>query len=162
MQSLPFPTIAVINGFCYTGAMELMLAHDLIYAAEECTMADTHAKWGIAPKWGMSQRLPLRVGLHAAMELSFTCRLVTGIEAQRMGLVNSAVPGVQLEAYVKGRIEEISKNSAQTVALMKRLYYYGGHRSVREGLKYEQEDQTKLTDRGGVDFKKGMARKSKL
>jgi enoyl-CoA hydratase/carnithine racemase len=78
LQAMPQVTIAMVNGFCYTGATEFMLAFDLVYAADEAKIGDTHAKWGIAPKWGMTQRLQQKVGMMKAMELSFTTEAVSG------------------------------------------------------------------------------------
>jgi enoyl-CoA hydratase len=62
IASLEAIVIAKINGFCFTGALELALACDLIIAANEAKFGDTHGKWGLRPSWGMSQRLPRLVG----------------------------------------------------------------------------------------------------
>jgi enoyl-CoA hydratase/carnithine racemase len=63
LQTMPQPTIAQVHGHCYTGATELMMFFDLIVAAEDAKIGDTHAKWGILPKWGMTQRLPRLIGI---------------------------------------------------------------------------------------------------
>src|SRR3546814_18764951 len=60
---LPQPVIACIRGHCYTGGLELALAADIIIAARSAKFVDTHSKWGLSPLWGMTQRLPRRVGL---------------------------------------------------------------------------------------------------
>jgi len=60
--SLNAVVIAKVNGHCFTGALELALACDIVIAAEEAVLGDTHAKWGLRPTWGMSQRLPWLVG----------------------------------------------------------------------------------------------------
>jgi len=65
LEQLPQPVIAAVQGHCYTGALELALACDLIVAAEDAKFADTHGRWGMSPTWGMSQRLPRRIGLTA-------------------------------------------------------------------------------------------------
>src|SRR5690606_9930261 len=67
--NLPQPVIAAVHGHCYTGALELALAGDLLVAAESARFADTHAKWALTPLWGMSQRLQRRVGLPKAREM---------------------------------------------------------------------------------------------
>ncbi|MFN8357529.1 MAG: enoyl-CoA hydratase/isomerase family protein [Spirosomataceae bacterium] len=147
LQAMPQVTIAQVNGHCYTGATELMLAFDLVYAAHEAQIGDTHAKWGIAPKWGMTQRLAQKVGLMKAMELSFTTLPVSGQEAERIGLVNKAVPLAELESTVNQVAERIKGNSAQTIAAMKQLYYYGAHQGLAQGLQHEWQADFKITDR---------------
>jgi len=62
IERLPQPVIAAVQGHCYTGALELVLACDLLIAAESARFADTHGKFGMTPTWGMSQRLPRRIG----------------------------------------------------------------------------------------------------
>ncbi|MBD3647134.1 MAG: enoyl-CoA hydratase/isomerase family protein, partial [Pseudomonadales bacterium] len=68
IENLPQPVIAAVQGHCYTGALEVVLACDLLIAAESARFADTHGKWGMTPTWGMSQRLPRRVGPLKARE----------------------------------------------------------------------------------------------
>ena len=147
LQTMPQVTIAQVNGFCYTGATEFMLAFDLVYAADEAKIGDTHAKWGIAPKWGMTQRLQQKVGLMKAMELSFTTETVTGKEAERIGLVNKSVPLEELVAYVNAVAEKIKGNSAQTIAAMKSLYYFGATHGIAKGLENEWNANIRITDR---------------
>ena len=84
MRAVPKPVIGLVNGFCFTGGLEILLACDLIIAAEEAKLGDTHAKWGIRPTWGMSARLPRRVGFIKARELSYTADSITGKEAERI------------------------------------------------------------------------------
>ncbi len=147
LQTMPQVAIAMVNGFCYTGATEFMLAFDLVYAAEEAKIGDTHSKWGIAPKWGMTQRLPQMVGIMKARELSFTAQPVTGKEAERIGLVNRAVPLAELEATVNEVAAQILGNSAQAIAAMKSLYYQGMNTTLKEGLEIEYNAQFEINDR---------------
>ncbi|MEM6723026.1 MAG: enoyl-CoA hydratase/isomerase family protein [Bacteroidota bacterium] len=147
LQSMPQVTIAQVHGHCYTGATEFMLAFDLIYCADNANIGDTHTKWGILPKWGMSQRLSRQVGMRKAMELSFTAKPVKGTEAARIGLVNQAFPAEELEASINGIAEQICSNSAQTIAAMKTLYYEGWRNTLNHGIQYEAEFQTAITDR---------------
>jgi enoyl-CoA hydratase/carnithine racemase len=154
MQNMPQPTIAQVHGHCYTGATELMLLFDLIVAAEDAKIGDTHAKWGILPKWGMTQRLPRLVGSLKAKEMSFTCKPVTGKEAERIGLVNRAVPLETLDATVLELANDILQNSAQTIAAMKHLYNEGLDTTLAEGLRIESEFKTDITDR--TEFLRGF------
>jgi enoyl-CoA hydratase/carnithine racemase len=106
LANLPQPVISAVHGHCYTGALELALAGDIIFAAESAKFADTHAKWALTPVWGLSQRLPRRVGTYKAREMMFTCRTYPGVEAAAMGLANvcvaDAVFDAELEAFARG------------------------------------------------------------
>jgi len=111
LANLPQPVIAAVHGHCYTGALELALAGDLIFAAESAKFADTHAKWGLTPVWGMSQRLPRRVGWTKAREMMFTCRTYTGAEAAAMGLASACVPDGRFDVELQTLAESILANS---------------------------------------------------
>jgi len=137
MSDLPKPIIGKVNGFCFTGGLELALACDLLYAANEAKLGDTHAKWGIRPSWGMSQRLPRRVGTLMAREMTYTARFVGGEEAARIGLVNQAVPREELDATVAKVCEQIVDNSSETVTACKNLYHATDGMSLQDGLNYE-------------------------
>ena len=67
LERLPKPVIAAVHGHCYTGALEVALAADFIVASDTARFGDTHAKWALTPVWGMSQRLPRRVGAGRAV-----------------------------------------------------------------------------------------------
>jgi len=147
LTTMPIPTIAAVNGYCYTGAMELMMCFDIVIAANEAKIGDTHAKWGVLPKWGMSQRLSQLVGPMKARELSFTCEPISGEEAERIGLVNKAVPLADLDDTVSDMVNKILKNSSQTIAAMKHLYFTGEQTTLKEGLQAELDYDVAITDR---------------
>ena len=100
LADLPLPVISAVHGHCYTGALELALAGDIILAAESAKFGDTHAKWALTPVWGLSQRLPRRVGTYKAREMMFTCRTYSGRQALEMGLANDCVAD---SAHICGR-----------------------------------------------------------
>ena len=137
IENAPQPVIAKVNGHCYTGALELALACDLLVCAEEAGFGDTHAKWGLRPSWGMSQRLPQRVGAQRARELSFTARTVKGAEAVTIGLACDAVPRDALDDHVAALCQRIAANSAQALAAYKDLYRRTQGASLDAGLAYE-------------------------
>ena len=147
LRMMPQPAIVQVHGHCYTGATELMMFFDLIVASEDAKIGDTHAKWGIMPTWGMTQRLPRLVGIMKAKELSFTCKPISGKEAERIGLVNRAVPLEELDKTVLELANEILQNSAQTIAALKHLYNEGIHTTLEEGLKIETDYKVQITDR---------------
>ena len=158
LEQMPQVTIAMVNGFCFTGAMEIMMAFDLILAAEEAKIGDTHAKWGIPPKWGMTQRLQHQVGMRKAKELSYTCRPISGKEAEKIGLVNKAVPSDNLKEETLKWVEQILSNSYQTIKAIKTLYQYSSTHSLPEGLAFEREHDTNFTDKKDnlLNFKKEL------
>lgn len=121
LEALPQPVIGKINGFCFTGGLELALGCDLIVAAESATFADTHGKWGLAPVWGMSVRLPERVGRGAAKDLMFTGRRVNGRDAERIGLADRCVPDAELDDAVRELAHAIVANSWGTSRIDKQL-----------------------------------------
>jgi enoyl-CoA hydratase/carnithine racemase len=148
MESMPKLVVGKVNGFCFTGALELLLACDLIVCAEEAKFGDTHARWGIRPSWGMSQRLPRRVGLMKARELSYTSRSFTGIEAAAMGLANLAVPAAELDATVAALCASILANSQGALAAYKDLYRNTEGLPLDQGLAYEADTTYDIADTG--------------
>ena len=147
LETMPQVTIAMVNGFCFTGAMELLMAFDLIVAADEAKIGDTHAKWGIPPKWGMTQRLQHQVGLRKAKELSFTCQAISGKEAEKIGLVNQSVPLSELKSTVDELISKILPNSGQAIGAIKNLYHYSSMHTLEDGIQYELDYEMKVTDK---------------
>jgi enoyl-CoA hydratase len=146
IQTTPKVVIAMVNGYCFTGALELALTCDLIVVAEEAKLGDTHTRWGIRPSWGMSQRLPFMVGALKAKELSFTADMITGKEAERIGLVNMAVPGEKLAATVRELAHKILGNSREALAAYKYLYNRSQGDRLAAGLKLEAESNFTITD----------------
>ena len=121
LERLPQPTIARLHGHCFTGGLELALACDLLIAAESTKLGDTHGQWGLVPVWGMSVRLPERVGRSTAKELMFTSRRIDGREAAAIGLVDRCVPDDGLDGAVDELAREILANSRGTNRIVKRL-----------------------------------------
>lgn len=146
IQTVPKPVIAKVNGFCFTGALELVLACDLVLVAEEAKLGDTHAKWGLRPTWGMSSRLPAAVGLAKAKELSYTARTIKGADAAALGIANRAVPLVELDAAVDALVAEITPNSPDSIAAYKRLYNEGAAAPVRQAVAFEESSQFDIAD----------------
>jgi enoyl-CoA hydratase/carnithine racemase len=138
IEALPQPVIAAVHGHCYTGSLELVLACDLLLAAESARFADTHGKWGMSPTWGMSQRLPRRVGLVRAKEIMFTARVISGSEAAGIGLANLCVPDDELEAKTLELAGQILENSWFTLRTDKQLVNRGLQETLAGGLAYER------------------------
>ncbi len=146
MQNCPQPVIAMVNGHCYTGGLELLYGFDLIVASQEAKFGDTHAKWGIRPGWGLSQRMPRIMGMMRAKELSFTCRTFSAEEAKELGLVNRVVPADMLKEATIALARQIMPNSAEAIAAIKDLYNKGMEMSLQDGLQYEQDTHYIIKD----------------
>jgi enoyl-CoA hydratase len=111
VANLPQPVISAVQGHCSTGALELALAADLIVAAESAQFCDAYARWGLTPIWGLSLRLPHRIGTAKASEMMFTCRTYSGRDAQEIHLVNFCYPDAEFEAGLSGLAADILANS---------------------------------------------------
>ncbi len=122
LSSMPKVTVAAVNGHCFTGALELALACDIVLVADEAKMGDTHGKWGLRPTWGMSQRLPALVGLVRARELSYTARMFTGAQAAQWGLAARSAPAAEFEGALGQLLEEIQGTSPGSRSAYKELY----------------------------------------
>lgn len=137
LANLPQPVIAAVHGHCYTGALELALAGDLMLAAESARFADTHAKWALTPIWGMSQRLPRRVGLPKAREMMFIGRTYSGADAAAMGLANVCVPDAAFDDEIEAMARSILAGSWFSHRANKLLLRDTDGMSVGAGLAHE-------------------------
>ncbi len=90
------PVIGAINGVAITGGFEVALACDFLVASERARFADTHARVGIMPGWGLTVLLPAAVGVRRAKELSTTGNFLDAPTALSWGLVNHVVPHEEL------------------------------------------------------------------
>ena len=138
LEQLPKPTIARVHGHCYTGGLELALGCDLLIGGESARLGDTHGQWGLVPVWGMSVRLPERVGRSTAKELMFTSRRIDAHEAERIGLLDRVVPDDDLDATIAALAAEIVANSAGTNRIVKQLLADRMERTRDEALHHER------------------------
>ena len=140
IERLPQPVIAAVQGHCYTGSLELALSCDLLVAGESAKFSDTHGKWGLSPTWGMSQRLPRRIGLLAAKEMMFSGRVVNGSEAVTMGLANRCVADEVLLEETVSMAKSFLENSWFTLRADKMLINGGLDNTLQEGLLWERSN----------------------
>ena len=137
LEHLPQPVIMAVHGHCYTGALELALAGDLIVAAESAKFADTHAKWSLVPLWGLSQRLPRRVGAFKAREMMFTGRTYGAREALAMNLAQICIPDADFDRQLRALIDAILANSWHSNRANKRLLLQTDGLPLEAGLAHE-------------------------
>ncbi|MEJ6669398.1 MAG: enoyl-CoA hydratase/isomerase family protein, partial [Pseudomonadales bacterium] len=140
IERLPQPVIAAVQGHCYTGSLELALACDLMITGESAKLADTHGKWGMAPTWGMSQRLPRRIGVVKAKEMMFSGRTISGQEAVDLGIANLCVPDDDLLNAAIEMAESFTRNSWHTLRADKTLINVGQNHFLNDGLIEEREN----------------------
>jgi enoyl-CoA hydratase len=137
LSLLQQPVIAAVHGQCLTGGLELALACDFIVADGGALFADTHGKWGLVGAWGMSQRLPRRIGTAAAKRLMMTACTLTAAEGQQLGLVDVLASEGKFEAVLNGLVGAILANSWHTNFATKRLMIETQDMPLAQGLAHE-------------------------
>ncbi|MFN3239033.1 MAG: enoyl-CoA hydratase/isomerase family protein [Pseudomonadales bacterium] len=137
LTNLPQPVITAVHSHCYTGALELALGGDIILASENAKFADTHAKWALQPVWGISQRLPRRIGKAKATEMMLSGRTYTSTEALAMDLANLVFPDDEFEASVHEYCTDMLENSWHSLRGYKHLITNTDGMSLDEGLAFE-------------------------
>ena len=145
------PVIGAINGPAVTGGLELALACDFLIASDRASFADTHARVGILPGWGLSVELPRAVGVRRARQMSLTGNYIGADQALAWGLVNEVVPHDQLldRAMALGR--DVAAVPAGAAAAMKRLYWATHNVTVGDGILVEREVSKRWLESGGFD-----------
>jgi enoyl-CoA hydratase/carnithine racemase len=132
LANLPQPVICAIQGHCSTGSLELALAADLIVASESAQFADAYARWGLTPIWGLSLRLPHRVGTAKASEMMLTCRTYSGREAEEMHLANLCFADERFEVELARLSADILANSWYANQVNKRALVASDKLPLRE------------------------------
>src|SRR6185295_14263397 len=117
------PVIGAINGAAVTGGLEIALYCDILIASEQARFADTHARVGLLPTWGLSVRLPQKVGVGMARRMSLTGDYLSADEALRAGLVTEVVPHDQLLASARRVATSIVGNNQKAVRALLASYH---------------------------------------
>jgi enoyl-CoA hydratase len=116
------PVIGAINGPAVTGGLELVLACDFLIASERASFADTHARVGVMPGWGLTVRLPQLVGVNRARQMSFTGDYVDAQRAYDWGLVNEVVPHEELLPRAREVAAHIASIPSEHVREIRAMY----------------------------------------
>ncbi|HKD54957.1 MAG TPA: enoyl-CoA hydratase/isomerase family protein [Steroidobacteraceae bacterium] len=132
VADLPQPVISAVQGHCSTGALELALAADLIVASANAQFCDAYARWGLTPVWGLSLRLPHRIGTAKASEMMYTCRTYSGAEAYDMHLANFCFADGEFEAGLAALTADILANSWYSNQVNKRALIASDGLSLKE------------------------------
>ncbi|MCT7659433.1 enoyl-CoA hydratase [Mycobacterium deserti] len=128
------PVIGAINGAAVTGGLELALYCDILIASEQARFADTHARVGLLPTWGLSVRLPQKVGIGLARRMSLTGDYLSAADALRAGLVTEVVPHDQLLPTARAVAASIVGNNQQAVRALLGSYHRIDEAQTNEGL----------------------------
>jgi enoyl-CoA hydratase len=133
------PIIGAINGFAITGGFEIALACDILIASTAARFADTHARVGVMPGWGLSQKLSRVLGIYRAKELSLTSNFLSAEKAEAWGLVNRVVAPEELLPTCRALAKDILSCVPEMVRDLKRVIDAGYGVSLSEGLRIEKE-----------------------
>lgn len=153
LDTLPIPSVAVINGYAFGGGLELALACTFRIATANAKMGLPEIKLGAIPGYGGTQRLPRVIGEARALEMIMTGRSVDAEEAERIGLVTRIVEGDPVEAgmaFARG----FTKHSLPVLALAREAVMRAGDTPINEGLKIEADLNTLAFQT--EDVKEGM------
>ncbi len=121
MGAYPSPIIGAVGGVAVTGGFEIALACDLLIASTNARFADTHARVGILPGWGLSQRLPRLIGIGRAKELSLTGNYIDAEQAERWGLVNRVVAPEELLPACRALAQDMASCEPDVMRSYKRV-----------------------------------------
>ncbi len=139
MRGCPKPIVAAVNGYAVTGGLELALQSDFLIASEAARFADTHARVGITPSWGLTQILPRLIGPNRAKQMSLTGQYVDGAQAAAWGLANEVVPAAILLDRAQAVAEEIAETDPVAMARI--------HTLIDDGLRLPLDDAFALERR---------------
>lgn len=156
LLSVPKPVIAAINGPVAGMAVPIVLACDLRFMASDAVLVTAFAQRGLVAEWGISWLLPRLVGPAVALDLLFSSRKVTGVEAAALGLVNAALPRERVLAHAQQYVRDLAATSSPTsMAIMKRQVYQQLHIGM---LDAEREARQLMRESfGRPDFREGVS-----
>ena len=118
------PVIGAVNGAAVTGGLEIALYCDILIASEQARFADTHARVGLLPTWGLSVRLPQKVGVGMARRMSMTGDYLSADEALRTGLVTQVVEHAELLDTARRIATSIVGNNQKAVRSLMASYHH--------------------------------------
>lgn len=156
VKNFPYPTIAMINGHCFGGALHLALNCDLRIAADHISMGMPPAKLGVVygPE-GLRQFIQV-LGAEKTRELFFTGRTYRGQEIMEMGLASRLVSASELSDAVFSTAEEIANNAPLALKGIKRIMNLMEQPAFPEELKLEADNLVKESFES-LDLKEGQA-----
>ncbi len=155
LEEMTKPTIAQIHGACIGGAMELALACDMRTIADDAMIGLPETRIGLIPDVGGCSRLPAMIGIGRAKEMVMASKLITGTEAERIGLANRVAPADQLDALTNQLVAELLACAPIAVGLSKRVMDAAAKPALASTL--EQEVTVQQICAASDDFAEGAA-----
>lgn len=149
--SLSKPLIGAVNGVAITGGFEIALNCDFLIASDRAAFADTHARVGVMPGWGLSVLLADIVGVRKAREISLTGNFVSASDALTIGLVNSVVAHDDLLPTAQAVAADIVGNDQAGVRQMLATYAEVEQTTVAEGWAIEARNSKRFQETMGFD-----------
>ena len=137
LETLPKPTIAAVNGFALGGGCELMMACDIVYAADSARVGQPEITLGIIPGAGGTQRLARLVGKQKAKELAMTGEMLSAAEARELHLISMVVPAAELMTEVQKLCEKLLSKGAIALRMAKEAIEFGSEADLAAGLEIE-------------------------
>jgi enoyl-CoA hydratase/carnithine racemase len=155
LEASRLPVISAVQGLCLAGGLELVMACDVVFAADTARFGDQHAAFGLIPGWGNSQRLPRAIGLQRALDLMYSARWIDAPTAQQWGLISYCLPGEDLADAALVYAQQIALRSRAGLAAMKVLARRALDADLRTGLNEEVALATRTLL--GADAKEGLS-----
>lgn len=139
MEGCKKPVIGAINGVAITGGFEIALNCDFLIASERAAFADTHARMGIHPGWGMTQLLQEAIGKRRARQMSYSCQFVGAEKALAWGLVNEVVPHEMLLPRAMQIAADICLAHPELLEIMRNLIEFRDTATLERSMAKERE-----------------------
>jgi len=140
--AVPVPVIAALHGNCLGGGLQIALGADIRIASPDARLSVMEVKWGLIPDMSITRTLPRLVGIDVAKELTYTGRVLSGVEARELGIVTRVSPDPL--AAARALAAEIAARSPHAVRAAKRLYDQAWTGSVQDTLSLEAALQLPL------------------
>jgi len=135
LRAMATPVLCAVNGACVSGGLEIALSATFIVASTQARFADTHARLGVVPTWGLTALLPRAIGVRRARELSITGNFIDAATALQIGLVNHVVAHEELIPFSLQLAGQIASTPA--VGEILSLYRQGEELSLQGALSLE-------------------------
>lgn len=139
IEEIEVPVIGAVNGVAITGGFELAMSCDIRIASTRARFADTHARVGIIPGWGLSQKLSRTIGLSRACELSFTGQFLDAETACAWGLVNHVYAPEKLLSEAQNLATDMATIDSEFLKAYKQLIFDGFDRNFKDALALEKQ-----------------------
>jgi enoyl-CoA hydratase/carnithine racemase len=139
IERIKVPIIGAINGPAITGGFEIALACDILIASPNALFVDTHAKFGIHPCWGLSQKLQRLIGVNRARHFSLAAEPITAEQAEKWGIVSALHPAEKLMAEARILANKIGSNHPKLVVAYKKIIADGGASTLGDARVLERE-----------------------